>query len=179
MVTHDQEEALTLADTIAVMSQGRVEQVGTPEQIYREPASRFVAEFVGVANWLPVQRRADGVIELAGQRLDADVAEALLPRGSRGELFCRPEDVSLVDEGWTPEQMPLLATLQRVDFMGGLRRLHLSLVAAPQVTLVADLGAHDAWCERLVQGQRLSLQLRADRLRCFGPELGATNMAKD
>jgi iron(III) transport system ATP-binding protein len=56
-VTHDQEEALSIADQVAVMRQGRIEQIGTPEEIYTNPASRFVAEFVTQANFLPAQRR--------------------------------------------------------------------------------------------------------------------------
>ncbi|MGC1394763.1 MAG: ABC transporter ATP-binding protein [Coleofasciculaceae cyanobacterium] len=58
-VTHDQEEALSISDWVAVMQQGRLEQFGTPEDIYREPKSRFVAEFVTQANFLPAQRRGD------------------------------------------------------------------------------------------------------------------------
>jgi ABC-type Fe3+/spermidine/putrescine transport system ATPase subunit len=51
-VTHDQEEALSLSDTLAVMNQGKVEQIGTPEEVYRRPATRFVASFLGAMNWI-------------------------------------------------------------------------------------------------------------------------------
>ena len=57
MVTHDQAEALAIADRVVVMNAGGIEQIGTPAEIYRRPASRFVAEFVGAANWLPARRR--------------------------------------------------------------------------------------------------------------------------
>ncbi len=61
-VTHDQEEAMAMADRIAVMRDGRLEQVGTPDEIYRRPRSRFVADFIGESNFLPVRRRADGTV---------------------------------------------------------------------------------------------------------------------
>lgn len=92
-VTHDQEEALTLSDHIAVMNAGRVEQYDTPERLYRFPASRFVADFVGAANLIPVQRQADGGILHEGARLTglpADLAAGHAP----GAAFClvvRPE----------------------------------------------------------------------------------------
>lgn len=162
MVTHDQEEALTTADTIAVMNAGRIEQVGTPEQIYGEPRTRFVAEFVGQANWLPVQRRRDGAVELAGQVIDAPAAALTLRPDMQGTLFCRPEDVVLQasDSG-------LLADVTRVDFMGGLRRVHLTLCAALQVSLTADIAAHEPACIGLAPGLRLRVGLRSERLRCF------------
>ena len=62
-VTHDQEEALTMSDRIAVMNEGRVEQIGTPEEIYHSPATVFVANFIGVANLLPAT-----VVAMHGQR---------------------------------------------------------------------------------------------------------------
>src|SRR2546425_155477 len=62
-VTHDQEEALTMSDTVVVMNQGQVAQIGTPEEVYRRPLSRFVAGFVGETNLLP-GRSANGQIQL-------------------------------------------------------------------------------------------------------------------
>ena len=77
-VTHDQEEALTMSDRIAVMSDGRVEQVGTPEEIYHSPATVFVAGFIGTANLLPAtveqraRRRGDGAARRRPPRRGAD-----------------------------------------------------------------------------------------------------------
>ena len=166
MVTHDQEEALALADTIAVMRDGRIEQVGAPEQIYREPASRFVADFVGRANWLPLQVSTQGALELAGVRLQlpVDLPAALRP-GPR-TLFCRPEDVQ-VEPHWQPGANTWMATVDRVDFFGGLRRASLRLCAAQELTLLADVSPNDAGFAALVPGQRVPLRLRADRLKVF------------
>ncbi|MCY4755374.1 putative 2-aminoethylphosphonate ABC transporter ATP-binding protein [Pelomonas aquatica] len=171
MVTHDQDEALALGDTIAVMSAGRLEQVGTPEQIYREPATRFVADFVGRANWLPVQLDADGRVRLAGCSIDCPAALVRTgPAGAaapqRATLFCRPEDVQVQPE-WQPGANTLLATVDRVDFMGGLRRAELRLMAQPELTLWADVAPHDPGAAALLPGRRVPVRLQPQGLRLF------------
>jgi len=104
LVTHDQEEALHIADRIAVMSTGRVEQIGTPEEVYFRPANRFVADFLGAANFLSVSLAADGMVEAAG----GDRWRAVLAPGSAaasaatGMLMIRPERLRLMAEAETP-----------------------------------------------------------------------------
>jgi iron(III) transport system ATP-binding protein len=91
-VTHDQEEALAIADQVAVMCQGRIEQMGTPETIYREPASRFVAEFVTQANFLPAQRKGQvWETEVGCFAASLDQAEV----APTGNLMIRQEDLRL------------------------------------------------------------------------------------
>ncbi|KAB0677606.1 ABC transporter ATP-binding protein [Aureimonas leprariae] len=108
-VTHDQEEALVLADRIVVMNAGGIEQVGTPEDIYRRPASRFVASFVGSANILegtvtavlPQQDRARIRLD-AGPEFDAAIAPGALASigvGDRRAAVLRPEEIELVHAG--------------------------------------------------------------------------------
>jgi len=96
-VTHDQGEALALSDRIVVLDQGRVEQIGTPDEIYRRPATPFTARFVGDANVLPIdvveRNGSRATIDLAGHRLAAP-CEAALPLGP-GWLVVRPEVVRL------------------------------------------------------------------------------------
>jgi iron(III) transport system ATP-binding protein len=82
MVTHDQEEALTMADRIVVMNQGVIEQVGTPEEIYRHPASPFVADFVGTMNFLPGTAADHGRVRLGGVELDPQTACPWSPRAT-------------------------------------------------------------------------------------------------
>jgi ABC-type Fe3+/spermidine/putrescine transport system ATPase subunit len=91
-VTHDQEEAMAMADRIAVMNEGRIEQIGTPEEIYRHPASRFVADFIGESNFLEVERTAAGGVVAR----DGSVV-ACPPSGSwrRATLMVRPEAIRL------------------------------------------------------------------------------------
>lgn len=105
MVTHDQEEAMVMADKIVVMNHGKIEQVGTPSEIYLEPASHFVANFVGSMNFLPAQLGKDKTFKLAGQNFSplwpefindyientkSDVQQPLI-------LGVRPEDIQFCD----------------------------------------------------------------------------------
>lgn len=94
-VTHDQAEALALSDVVVVMHQGRVEQVGTPEEVYRRPRTRFVADFIGEANLLPATYR-DGAVQVADYRfpfIQGEVEEGPVT------LMVRPEAVEVVRNG--------------------------------------------------------------------------------
>ncbi len=101
-VTHDQSEALVMSDTIIVMNHGHILQQGTPEAIYAEPASRFVADFIGVSNLLPVRvvESAKGVAVVetvwGAARHIRCLARATLPVGSEAVVAIRPEDISLL-----------------------------------------------------------------------------------
>ncbi len=97
-VTHDQEEAMAMADRIVVMHAGRVEQVGTPAEIYRAPATRFVAEFVGEPNLIPANPLGGGRVRLAFADL-----QLVAPEGTACAMI-RPEDVILV-EGVPPAEI--------------------------------------------------------------------------
>jgi spermidine/putrescine transport system ATP-binding protein len=92
-VTHDQEEAMTMADAIAVMNDGLVEQLGTPTELYEHPRTRFVAGFLGISNLLAGTTTGDGVVRLA----DGDVVRAPAARGRRGgvAIGIRPEKIRL------------------------------------------------------------------------------------
>jgi spermidine/putrescine transport system ATP-binding protein len=103
-VTHDQEEAMTMADRIVVMNRGRIEQIGTGPEIYQAPATRFVAEFIGEANLLPFSRAADGdgfALESLARRVAAiDPARAIPDRGT---AVLRPEDLAIADGRAVPD----------------------------------------------------------------------------
>lgn len=99
-VTHDQEEALRLSDRIAVFKQGRIEQVGTGEELYEAPASRFVANFVGNSNFLPVKVTVvNGVKASAvlpdGYAVEGAVSSNTLVSGTSGSLMLRPEQIRI------------------------------------------------------------------------------------
>lgn len=113
-VTHDQEEALTMSDRIAVMSQGRVQQIGSARDIYEAPVNRFVADFIGETNLLEVEVTAVAggmadVILPGGHRLRCPSADTA---PGRHHLSIRPERVSLAAEG------ELTATVERVVYLG-------------------------------------------------------------
>ncbi|QLG26167.1 ABC transporter ATP-binding protein [Halorarum halophilum] len=96
-VTHDQEEALSISDRVAVMHDGTVEQVGTPEEVFEHPESRFVAEFIGQASFLP-GRFEDGSVETALGVLGEDLLQGLTPDydGADIDVLVRPDDLRAV-----------------------------------------------------------------------------------
>ena len=94
-VTHDQEEALTMSDRIAIMSNGRLEQLGTPEELYERPATRFVADFIGTTNLLRGTVEADGRVRLESGEL-VRIAHDGIPAGQGIEVSLRPESIDLV-----------------------------------------------------------------------------------
>jgi iron(III) transport system ATP-binding protein len=93
-VTHDQEEAFTLADQVGVLQAGRVEQLAPPPQIYHRPATRFVASFVGAADFLPGMVGDQGIVTEVGTFPNVD----RLPMGERVDVMLRPDDISFVAE---------------------------------------------------------------------------------
>jgi spermidine/putrescine transport system ATP-binding protein len=141
-VTHDQEEALTMSDRIAVMCDGRVEQIGTPEEIYHQPASVFVAGFIGMANLM--RARVDGFDgEFATTRLAGDVFVPAPPtpgldRGEFATLMVRPERLHVQLEPPSGARVGIPATVADLVFQGPVLRLGLS--APDDSPLVAHVG---------------------------------------
>jgi spermidine/putrescine ABC transporter ATP-binding subunit len=134
-VTHDQEEAMAMADRIAVMNNGRIEQVGTPEEIYRQPSSRFVAAFVGESNFFDVERRPDGtVVTTAGSPVPApaDAGQSW----TRATLMVRPEAMKLSGPG--EERLSLEGEVLQSSFLGSVTRVAIASAASP-VPVLATL----------------------------------------
>jgi putative spermidine/putrescine transport system ATP-binding protein len=131
-VTHDQEEALSIADRIAVMREGRIEQVGTPEEIYAAPRSDFVADFIGISNLLACQvvSAAEGVVEWEGERFRAPLGA--LADGARVVISLRPEKLSVVSDGEPAAGRNRLAgVLEVVTFLGPVARLEVAVHGRP------------------------------------------------
>jgi ABC-type Fe3+/spermidine/putrescine transport system ATPase subunit len=130
-VTHDQEEALAISDRIAVMQGGRIEQIGTPEKIYRAPATPFVAEFMGTTNMLngTVAGRDGDLTRIRVGGQDFAVRAADTPASGTVTFSLRPEMLRLLESGTAPPPgwAALTATLARVEFLGVLTRLDLRL----------------------------------------------------
>jgi sulfate transport system ATP-binding protein len=133
-VTHDQEEALELADRVVVMSEGKIEQIGTPDEIYDEPNSPFVFSFIGESSSLPV-RLQDGKVWLDERPLD--LPQGSLPSGP-AQLFMRPHDVEIVVD---PEHA-LWGTISTHRRHAGARRVEMSVGAngsRVEIEIPADL----------------------------------------
>jgi spermidine/putrescine transport system ATP-binding protein len=164
-VTHDQEEALTMSDRVAVMRDGRVEQVGTPREVYEEPQTTFVADFLGVSNILHGEASADGG---DGCRLKIGDRSLRAARGettARGEAkaMIRPERIGLEPHGSDGENR-LPGMVERNVFRGGSSEIHVRLVGGDVLKVTAP---ND---ESLREGTPVTLHLPADALRILSPD---------
>ncbi len=111
-VTHDQEEALSMSDTIVVMSEGRIQQIGTPTDIYNEPTNAFVADFIGESNIVDGVMKKDFLVNFGGQ--DFVCVDGGFAENEPVDVVIRPEDVDIVP----PEKGKLCGTVSTVTFMG-------------------------------------------------------------
>ncbi|MSO77359.1 MAG: ABC transporter ATP-binding protein [Alphaproteobacteria bacterium] len=165
-VTHDQEEALAISDRVAVMRAGRLEQVGTPTEIYHRPATPFAAQFVGTVNLLQ-----GTVVAREGARVRLRIEDQLLlvpamvAPGSGLSIALRPENLRLLTpdapcpEGWGS----LSARIERVEFLGPLTRLE---IAAGRLTLHV---ATTETVDMVRQGDAVTLAYDPARITVFAP----------
>ena len=166
MVTHDQEEALTMADRIVVMDHGKIGQVGTPVEIYRDPATPFVADFVGTMNFLPgrvlsPQRLLLGNIELECSN-DIDNLERDMPV----TLCVRPEDLVLRP---TSHESPNSAEVEveALEFLGAFYRATLAVAGVSNHSVIADFPPNLVGELDIREGGRLVVVFPNDRIRVF------------
>jgi spermidine/putrescine transport system ATP-binding protein len=130
-VTHDQGEAMAMADRIAVMSEGRVEQIGTATEIYRQPASRFVADFIGESNFIPVEWD-NGVVVTSREKIP--LASPRRAESGRGSLMVRPESVRLHPA--SPDDSGLVGRVVKVSFLGSFTRTSIDCPAVDDPIIV-------------------------------------------
>ena len=169
MVTHDQEEALTMADRIVVMNQGVIEQVGTPTEIYREPDTLFVADFIGAMT--PVDGRVDGERLRIGE-LSFDARAHGLADGAAVVAAIRPEDiVPRGAEGETEEggdgENRIRVEVEDMEFLGSFWRVALHNDALGDARLLADMSINAVRHMAVDSGSTLEVELPADRLWVF------------
>jgi iron(III) transport system ATP-binding protein len=173
MVTHDQEEALAMADRIVVMNQGRVEQVGTPAEVYTRPRTPFVARFVGQMNFL-TGRALDrpgwvrvGTVELR------HAVPGPLPVGTAVTLAIRPEEIVL-GAGAQGAENRLASRIVSVRFLGPFTRLTLEATGLADGAIECDVAAGAFAALGAAGGTELALSLRPEALRVFPGESGPT-----
>jgi iron(III) transport system ATP-binding protein len=162
MVTHDQEEALTMADRIVVMNQGAIEQVGSPQEIYRKPTTAFVADFVGSMNFLAGMLEAPERVRIGSLTLACPPQDGLAA-GTAVRLCIRPEDVRVRDLR-TDVANRVSVEVTELDFVGAFCRATLKSV---DVTLSADFSSNLIRDLGVEPGRRLDVALPADRVRVF------------
>jgi spermidine/putrescine transport system ATP-binding protein len=172
-VTHDQEEALTMSDRLAVMSNGRVEQVGTPSEVYEEPSTAYVADFLGVSNLMDAS--AEGTDGDGRCRIQLGDFELVAARGvtdARGDVkvVIRPERIRLEDSGTTGENR-IPGMVERVVYVGSTMQVIVHLASGPTL---------QAWVQNqgdglpFAQGHPLTVHLPADALRVLVDLSGST-----
>jgi sulfate transport system ATP-binding protein len=127
-ITHDQEEALELGDRIAVLNEGRLEQIGTPDDVYNHPATEFVATFLGAANLL-LGVAVAGFVEIGTAKLPAEKETKRFRDGQSVKLVFRPEDVCVSQDANLPESCRRLTNgvIEEVNFVGAYERLTVRL----------------------------------------------------
>ncbi|MCL2900079.1 ABC transporter ATP-binding protein [Brenneria tiliae] len=149
LVTHDQEEALALSDRIGILGQGRLQQVGTPLALYRQPANRFVAEFIGQANLFDVHA-AGGEGDFAAQRHFSAADRPLrlrvkqTPADAPSGLMLRPERIRITTEPSAEAVNQTPAILREASYTGAVMRLRLALPGGGELLAHSADGQFDA-----------------------------------
>jgi len=164
-VTHDQEEALTMSDRLAVMNSGRVEQVGRPRDIYEGPLTAYVADFLGVSNLMPARIEGHAGSGARVRLGDFELDSAAGDTSVRGEatVTIRPERVLLESAGATgPNRIP--GTVTRTVYLGATLQVHVQLASGASITVLATHQGDDAPPE-LAAGTSTTCYLPAAALR--------------
>jgi len=163
MVTHDQEEALSVADRIVVMKHGAIEQVGTPMDVYRDPSSLFVADFVGRINALPARLEGPGRVRIGEQSFECRHQGQA---GHEVKLYLRPEDV-LARPIANGDSNVFDAEIDKIEFMGSFCLVRVKSASLGEHKLTVYLSLNFLAEQQLEVGGRLPLRLLPERMRVF------------
>jgi iron(III) transport system ATP-binding protein len=164
MVTHDQEEALTMADRIVVMNHGVIEQVGSPVEVYRRPRSAFVADFIGAMNFVPGTIVAPDRVRVGALVLACEGED--LPVGRRVTVAIRPEDIRVGEEAGG-EDNAFDGRAEAMTFVGSYFRVDVAGEALGGARLRADLAVEVVRRLDLAEGHSLRVRLPRRRLRVY------------
>jgi spermidine/putrescine ABC transporter ATP-binding subunit len=159
-VTHDQGEALALSDRVAIMNRGRLEQLGTPEEIYESPRSRFVAEFIGLSNFLDGQVQAvrdpEMVVTASGLQVSTPALSGI-GQGQKVLLFLRPNEIEILPPETPPETNLFEARVEKATYLGDTMDYRLSLGRGAELRVQSDAR------HRYQNGDPVRLRLRRVR----------------
>ena len=172
-VTHDQEEALVMADRIVVMNSGHSDQVGKPEEIYGAPTTPFVADFIGVMNFLPGRIGAkEGEIYCGDNLLHCTDTHDLAPDSSIA-LAIRPEDVRVGVTDSSASNI-LQAHVEAVEFLGAFYRLTIELDGLKDAHVVAEVSVNRMRDQGIEDGSPVEIRLPHDLLRVYPANMMGT-----
>lgn len=169
MVTHDQEEALAMADRIVVMNHGTVEQIGAPTEIYGEPTSLFVADFIGEMNQIKATVAADGGGLMIGSRRFSAMVPGIAA-GTEVIAAIRPEDIipHEADAGIADESGGTIeATIESMEFLGSFWRTSLRHPNLGNTRLVADFSINAARRLSVEVGAAIKVEIPSTRLKAY------------
>jgi iron(III) transport system ATP-binding protein len=158
-VTHDQSEAMTTADLIAVMNAGKVEQAGSPEDVYDRPRSEFVARFIGSSNVITVKAQDETHIGLTGVALRC--VGVKLKTGVDAAVSIRPHDIKISENRPQQAENVVAGTVTRQVFLGGSRDYMIETKDGTQLRVITGAG------ENIAQGSTVWLHLPPDRCRAL------------
>jgi iron(III) transport system ATP-binding protein len=168
MVTHDQAEALAMADRIVVMDKGYIAQVGTPHSIYQSPGSPFVANFIGVMNFL------DGIVEAQDAvrcgNIVLSTPSNTVPVGQKATLAIRPEDIRVADNSAIQLSNLAEAEVISTEFLGSGYRLELSISGNARQPITLDISSNRARAMDIETLETVSIQLPPEMIRVFPAE---------
>lgn len=171
-VTHDQEEALSLSDRIAVMLNGQVLQVGAPEEVYEEPASRKVAEFVGEGNYIEGSvasvARGQATLKLSGgEHFEVDVASSEgIRQGSALVVSFRPHECKVVQKCDSTAKNILSGTVKHRVYLGSIVRYHINM-GQSQTILAEHYTSEDVTADK---GDEITLYVPPDKIKLFSQD---------
>lgn len=176
MVTHDQEEALTMADKILVMNKGNLVQCGTPNQIYERPATPFVADFIGSMNFIEsVEKKDKGLYGIGSHdfRVYYENGASVVENGEKVLMAIRPEDVRISKES-SHGTNEVVSHIKSMEYRGSVFRLAVGLsnVKSTGVTFEADIPTSDVIGMDLKPDMQVSLTLPTERIWVYHTESG-------
>ena len=164
MVTHDQEEALTMADRIVVMDHGLIEQVGSPEEIYSQPKTAFVADFIGTMNFIPGIVTVNGAVTVGPAVIQCDTTT--FKAGDKIFVAIRPEDINAQDIA-VDDNNVIEAEIRSLEFMGSFYRATLGGGAFSNSDVYADFSINLMRRKSVEVGNKLPVRLPSNFIQVY------------
>ncbi|MBR5135003.1 MAG: ABC transporter ATP-binding protein, partial [Clostridia bacterium] len=161
-VTHDQEEALSMSDTVVVMDNGRIQQIGTPTDIYNEPQNAFVADFIGESNILDGVMREDYMVEFFGKTFRC--VDSGFDKDEPVDVVVRPEDIDIVD----PQMGDLVGRVTNVTFKGVHYEIIVDVKGFKWMIQTTDFHAVDSVIGIMIDPQEIQVMKKSEYSGLYG-----------